>query len=102
MSEQDFGERGAASVAVGGSHNGLGALAMVEADLTVIIGRARRPIRELLEMRAGSVITLDRSPSDPVEVLANGTLVARGEMVVVDGALGVRITEIVSEERDRP
>ncbi len=102
MSEQDFGERGTASVAVGGVSNGLGALAMVEADLTVIIGRARRPIRELLEMRPGSVIALDRSPTDPVEILANGTLVARGEMVVVDGGLGVRITEIVSNERARP
>jgi len=101
MSEQDFSAHGAASVAVGGVPIGLGALAMVEADLTVIIGRARRPIRELLDMRPGSVIALDRTPSDPVEILANGTLVARGEMVVVDGGLGVRITEIVSEERTR-
>lgn len=96
MSEQDFDERGA-SVAVGGASMGLGALAMVEADLTVIIGRARRPIRELLELRPGSVISLDRTPTDPVEILANGTLVAHGEMVVVDGGLGVRITEIVTE-----
>lgn len=100
MSEQQFEERGA-SVAVGGASMNLGALAMVEADLTVIIGRARRPIRELLEMRTGSVIALDRTPTDPVEVLANGTLVARGEMVVVDGGLGVRITEIVTDERAR-
>ena len=100
MSEQQFEERGT-SVAVGGAPMNLGALAMVEADLTVIIGRARRPIRELLEMRTGSVIALDRTPADPVEVLANGTLVARGEMVVVDGGLGVRITEIVTDERAR-
>lgn len=100
MSEQEFEERGA-SVAVGGAPVNLGALAMVEADLTVIIGRARRPIRELLEMRTGSVIALDRTPADPVEILANGTLVARGEMVVVDGGLGVRITEIVTDERAR-
>lgn len=80
----------------------LGVLAMVEADLSVIIGRARRPIRELLELRSGSVLALDRTPADPVEVLANGTLVARGEMVVVDGALGVRITEIVNDGKVRP
>ena len=102
MSEQDFDERGVATVSMGGPSIGLGALAMVEADLTVIIGRARRPIRELLELRPGAVIALDRTPSDPVEILANGTLVARGEMVVVDGGLGVRITEIVSDERARP
>ena len=81
--------------------SGLGVLAMVEADLSVIIGRARRPIRELLELRSGSVLALDRTPSDPVEVLANGTLVARGEMVVVDGTLGVRITEIVNDGKAR-
>lgn len=79
----------------------LGVLAMVEADLSVIIGRARRPIKELLELRSGSVLPLDRTPADPVEVLANGTLVARGEMVVVDGALGVRITEIVNDGKVR-
>jgi flagellar motor switch protein FliN len=79
----------------------LGVLAMVEAELSVIIGRARRPIRELLELRSGSVLALDRTPTDPVEVLANGTLVARGEMVVVDGALGVRITEIVNDGKVR-
>jgi flagellar motor switch protein FliN/FliY len=101
MSEQDFDEQGAA-VAVGGAPMTLGALAMVEADLTVLIGHARRPIRELLEMRPGSVVSLDRAPSDPVEILANGTLVAHGEMVVVDGGLGVRITEIVTDERARP
>ena len=101
MSEQEFGDRGARTAATGGPLNGLGALAMVEADLTVVIGRARRPIRELLETRPGSVITLDRAPTDPVEILANGTLVARGEMVVVDGGLGVRVTEIVSDDRVR-
>jgi flagellar motor switch protein FliN len=98
MSDQDLG---AGAVSLGGQSAGLGALAMVEAELTVIIGRARRPIRELLEMRTGSVIGLDRAPADPVEILANGTLVARGEMVVVDGGLGVRVTEIVSDERSR-
>jgi flagellar motor switch protein FliN len=98
MSDQDLG---AGAVVLGGLSAGLGALAMVEAELTVIIGRARRPIRELLEMRTGSVIGLDRAPADPVEILANGTLVARGEMVVVDGGLGVRVTEIVSDERAR-
>jgi flagellar motor switch protein FliN/FliY len=96
MSDQDLG---AGAVVLGGMSASLGALAMVEAELTVIIGRARRPIRELLEMRTGSVIGLDRAPADPVEILANGTLVARGEMVVIDGGLGVRVTEIVSDER---
>ena len=101
MSEQEFGDRGPRAAGANASLSGLGALAMVEADLTVVIGRARRPIRELLEMRPGSVIGLDRAPTDPVEILANGTLVARGEMVVIDGGLGVRVTEIVSDDKVR-
>jgi flagellar motor switch protein FliN/FliY len=100
MSEQETADRTMRPASAGAVH-GLGALALVEADLTVVIGRARRPIRELLELRPGSVIGLDRAPTDPVEILANGTLVARGEMVVIDGGLGVRVTEIVSDDRVR-
>jgi flagellar motor switch protein FliN len=101
MSEQVFDEIGTASTVASGPPVGLGALAMIEAELTVIIGHTRRPIRELLELRPGAVVSLERAPGDPVEVLANGTLVARGEMVVVDGSLGVRITEIVTELEPR-
>lgn len=74
----------------------LGPLAHVEAELSVVIGRARRPIRDLLSLRAGSLLTLDGSPGDLVDVLANGTLVARGHVVVVEGDLGVRVVEIVN------
>jgi flagellar motor switch protein FliN len=77
----------------------LGALAHVEAELSVVIGRTRRLVRDLLALRPGSVIELDRSADELVEVLANGTLVARGQVVVVEGELGVRITEIVSEHK---
>jgi flagellar motor switch protein FliN/FliY len=73
----------------------LGLLANVDTEVTVVVGRARLPIRDLLTLVPGAVIELDRKPSDPVEVLVNGSLIARGEVVVVDGEFGVRITEIV-------
>ena len=70
-------------------------LADVEVQLSVQLGRVRLPMRELLALDAGSVVELDRSAESPVDVLVNGTLVARGEVVVVEGEFGVRITSIV-------
>lgn len=65
-------------------------------EVTVRLGRARLPISSLLDMGAGSVIELDRVAGDPLEVLVNNKLVARGEAVVVNDKFGVRLTEIVS------
>lgn len=70
-------------------------LADVELQVSVELGRARLPLRDLLSVQPGSVLELDRTPGDPVDVLVNGRLVARGEVVVVDGDFGVRITELV-------
>jgi flagellar motor switch protein FliN/FliY len=80
----------------------LGLLASVDTELSVVIGRSRLPIRELLTLDPGAVIELDRRPGDPVEVLVNGTLVARGEVVVVEGEFGVRIIELVRSNPDFP
>jgi flagellar motor switch protein FliN/FliY len=66
----------------------------VEMSVTVELGRTRMVMRDLLGLRAGSVIELDRPAGSPVDVLVNGTLLARGEVVVVDDELGVRITTI--------
>jgi flagellar motor switch protein FliN/FliY len=70
-------------------------LADVEVQLSVQLGQVRLPMRDLLALDTGSVVELDRSAESPVDVLVNGTLVARGEVVVVDGEFGVRITSIV-------
>lgn len=64
--------------------------------LTVELGRTERPIREILALAPGSVVELERLAGEPVDVLVNGKLIARGEVVVVDENFGVRITEIVS------
>ena len=78
--------------------SGLGVerLGEVTLEVAVEIGRARLPVRDLLRLSRGSVVELDRSPGDPVDVLVNGTLFARGEIVVVGDDLGVRIGEIIS------
>jgi flagellar motor switch protein FliN/FliY len=59
-------------------------------------------IRDLLRLNQGSVVNLDRMAGEPLDVLVNGTLVARGEIVVVKEKFGVKLTEVVSpEERVR-
>ena len=68
----------------------------VEMTLTTEIGRTRMPVREVLDLVPGTVLELDRSAGSPADVMVNGRLVARGEIVVVDDEYAVRITEIVS------
>lgn len=75
---------------------GLDMLRDVEMEVTVEIGRTRMTVRELLELSPGQVVELDRAAGSPADLLVNGTLLARGEIVVVDEDFGIRITEIVS------
>lgn len=67
----------------------------VPMELSVEIGRTQMTVGETLQMRAGTVVTLDRLAGDPVDLLVNGTPIARGEVVVVDDKFGLRIKEIV-------
>lgn len=71
----------------------------VEMGVTVELGRTRMPLRDILTVVPGSVIELDRAASAPVDVLVNGTLIARGEVVVIDEEFGIRITEVVGHEQ---
>jgi flagellar motor switch protein FliN/FliY len=73
----------------------LGRLSGVEMDLTVQIGRTRLLVRDVLDLEAGSIIELDRSAGAPADILLNGRLIARGEVVVVDQDYAVRVTSIV-------
>lgn len=70
----------------------------VEMAVSVELGRTRMTVRELLALSPGAVVELDRAAGSPVDVFVNATLVARGEVVVVDDEFAVRITEIVSSE----
>lgn len=67
----------------------------VEMDVTVELGRTRMSVRHILGLTPGSVIELDRAAGAPVDLLVNGTLIGRGEVVVIDEEFGVRISEIV-------
>jgi flagellar motor switch protein FliN/FliY len=68
----------------------------VPLELSVELGRARMSIQDLLNLSPGSVIELDKIAGEPLDLLVNGRLVARGEAVVVNDKFGVRITDIVS------
>lgn len=68
----------------------------VPLQVTVELGRTRKLIREILELTPGSVLELDKLAGEPVDILANGKLIAKGEVVVIDENFGVRITDIVS------
>ncbi|GAB2729435.1 flagellar motor switch protein FliN [Nocardioides pakistanensis] len=68
----------------------------VAMDVTVELGRTRLSVRELLALTPGDVIELDRAAGSPADLLVNGRLIARGEVVVVDENFALRITEIVS------
>jgi flagellar motor switch protein FliN/FliY len=71
----------------------------VTLQVTVELGRARMKIGEILGLRNGSVIELDRLAGEPADILINGTLIAKGEVVVVDEKFGVRIIEVVSRAK---
>ncbi len=65
--------------------------------LTVELGRTTLPVRELLSLQPGMVVELERQAGAPIDVLVNGRLIARGEVVVLDEQFGLRVTEIVSD-----
>lgn len=73
----------------------------VEMQASAELGRARMTINDLLSLRTGAVIELDRAAGDPADLFVNGRLIARGEVVVVDENYALRITQIVSEEGGR-
>jgi flagellar motor switch protein FliN/FliY len=67
----------------------------VEMEVTAELGRTRMSVKELLSLAPGAVIELDRAAGGPADLLVNGRLIARGEVVVIDENFGIRITEIV-------
>jgi flagellar motor switch protein FliN len=68
----------------------------VPLDISVELGRSRMSIQELLALGPGSVVELDKVAGEPLDILVNQRLVARGEAVVVNDKFGVRITDIIS------
>ena len=68
----------------------------IPVNISMEIGRTKISIRNLLQLNQGSVVELDRLAGEPMDVLVNGTLIARGEVVVVNEKFGIRLTDIIS------
>jgi flagellar motor switch protein FliN/FliY len=68
----------------------------VPVTLSMEVGRTRVPIRNLLQLNQGSVVELEREAGEPLDVFVNGTLIAHGEVVVVNEKFGIRLTDVIS------
>ncbi len=76
--------------------NGMTRVRDIPLEVTVELGRTRLLIRDILDLGTGSIIELDKLAGEPVDLFANGLLVARGEVIVIDDNFGVRVTEIIT------
>jgi flagellar motor switch protein FliN/FliY len=94
----ETGENGIPSSAEPQNGADLRRLSDVLMELSVEIGRTRMTVGEMLQLRAGSIVTLERLAGEPVDLLVNGTPIARGEVVIVDEQFGLRVNEIVEGE----
>ncbi len=82
----------------GDQQDNLRLLMSVPLDVSVEIGKAKKKVKEILEFNQGTIIELDRQAGAPVDVIVNGHLIARGDVVVIDDNFAVRITEIVKSK----
>ena len=101
MSTNDSAARAAfdsltADAGAAGSDLNLDDILDVPVSLSLEVGRARIPIRNLLQLNQGSVVELERTAGEPLDLYVNGTLIAQGEVVVVNDRFGVRLTDVVS------
>jgi len=87
---------GSTAKTANGSEVSLDMILDVPITLSLEVGSASMSVRELLQLNQGSVVELDRLAGEPMDVLVNGTLVAHGEVVVVNDKFGIRLTDIVS------
>jgi flagellar motor switch protein FliN/FliY len=92
-------DQGAAAIDGGAD---LGRLQNVPVELAIEIGRTRMTIGDALALGLGSVVTVGRLAGDPVDLLVNGRVIARGEVVAIEEELGLRITEIAAPVVEAP
>ncbi len=71
----------------------------IPVEISVVLGKAAIPINKLLQIGTGEVLELERKVGDPVEVLVNGRLVAKGEVVIVEDHVGITMTEIIKQDK---
>jgi len=77
-------------------HEKMDVILDIPVSLSLEVGRTQIPIRNLLQLTQGSVIELDRLAGEPLDVMVNGTLIAHGEVVVVNEKYGIRLTDVMS------
>jgi flagellar motor switch protein FliN/FliY len=92
----EFDELDAGSAGQADEETNLDVILDIPVTISMEIGRTRISIRNLLQLNQGSVVELDRLAGEPMDVLVNGTLVAHGEVVVVNEKFGIRLTDVVS------
>ncbi len=85
----------AAAEASGITNGNLGLVMDVELNVTLRFGQRQLSLREVMDLASGSVVELDREVDEPVELILDGRVIARGEAVIVDGNYGVRVTEVL-------
>jgi flagellar motor switch protein FliN/FliY len=81
-----------------GGYGDISLLLDVEMTMTVELGRTTKLVKDILGFGEGSIIELDKLAGEPVDLLVNGKLIARGEVVVIDENFGIRVTDIVSQD----
>lgn len=79
--------------------SGLEAVHEVPVKVQAVLGRSRMDIGSLMKLRTGDVLELDRRVGEPVDIFVNNRPIARGEIVLIDGSIGVTLTEIVKQVR---
>lgn len=91
-----FSPLGGGSMVIPDEHN-LNMLLDIPLQVTVELGRTKKLIKDILDLSAGSIIQLDKLAGEPVDILVNNKLIAKGEVVVIDENFGVRVTDIISQ-----
>ncbi len=91
-------EDAAARAAVASRSEDLGAVYDIPVQLSAVLGKTTLPVSQLLRLGRGAVVELDRKVGEPIDILVNNRLVARGEVVILDDRLGVTMTEIIKTE----
>jgi flagellar motor switch protein FliN/FliY len=72
----------------------------IPVEISAVLGRCTMAVSRLLKLGRGAVVTLDRKVGEPIEILVNNRLVARGEVVIVENKIGITMTEIIRSEKD--
>jgi len=70
----------------------------VELPVSVSFGRTEIPFKDVVKLSTGSILELNRAVSEPVEIIVNNCVIARGEVVVIEGNYGVRVTQVISRQ----